>query len=176
MLVKDYQYIQNIPTGITYELELAKYFKIDITKSVDDVSKEITEMIALKEYKLPEKYITFNNKLWCYEKDILESSFEQWIRLETLTAENDNIKNFHKLLAIYFRPVSISKIFKRKNIEDFNLDKQEAIANELLDLPLEIANALIVFFWSLVPEFMLNMQIHYLNQMNQGVVDYINQK
>lgn len=176
MLIRDYQYISSLNTGsTTYEYELAKYFNIDTTKTIEDVRKELVKCLETKEYKLG-KTIYFNKKEWLVEQDILDSTFEQWVLLETILSEDNNINNLHKLIALYLRPVIRKGIFKKKVIEPFNMNNHDKISIELLDLPIEIANALIVFFWNLVPEYMNNIKTHYLNLSNHQINTIINQK
>jgi hypothetical protein len=175
MKLKDYQAINLIPTGATYEFDLAKYFKIDTNKSIYKVRDEIKEKITVPDWKFSEE-IDFNGKKWKVENDLLSSTFEQWIRLETLIAEDDNIKNLHKLLAIYLRPVIKNKWYKKPAIEPFILDKQDDYAEELLELPVEIASSLVLFFYQNVPKYLNAIKIHYLNEMNNHLYTSINKK
>ena len=169
MVIRQYQQINLINTGsTTYELEVAKVLNIKTDRSEADVRADIKRELLIPDYKIG-KYIYFNKKEWLIEKDLLDSTFEQWIQLEILINKQDNINNLHRLLAIYLRPIRKSKILKRKEIEPYNLEKQEAIANELLDLPLEIAKTLMIFFYQFVVESLNNMKITYLNKMTEQI-------
>lgn len=157
MNIRQWQQINLIPTGNTYEYEMSKLFNLDINRSIEDVRKDINKIIEIKEYKLKNKVI-FHNKTWKWETDLIESTFEQWIRLDQLLAEEDNIKNLHKLLAIYFRPCWKGKIHK------YNLNEQDKVSEELLDLDVNIATALMVFFYHLVALSMNFIKIPFLKQ------------
>ena len=160
--IKDYQEISKIPTGVTYEQDLVKYFNIDTTLTYDEIKIELENKLSAREYELKDTFI--HNKIWTYEKDFLDCTFEQWIRLEQLLAEGDNIKNFEKLLAIYCRPAS-KKWYQRKyKIEKFDLNKQDKIAEELLSLEISIAKEILSAFFLLVIQSMNYIKIHYLNQ------------
>jgi hypothetical protein len=165
MRVKDYQYINTLNSGsTTYEYDVAKYFGVDTTKDIESVRKELVKFIEYdKDYKSGSTYTMFKGKKWMIEDDILSGTFEQWTRLETILSEEDNVKNLHKLLAIYFRPMRKKGFFKYK-IETFSLEKQDGISEELLDLPIEVANSIMVFFYQFVPKLMKNIGIQFLNQ------------
>lgn len=166
MTIKDYQYLNKLDTGsTTYEYDICKYFNIDTTKSLEEVKLIINKINNIEEYKL-EDYITFNNRRWYIEKDILDSTFEQWIRLETIISVGDNLKNLHKLLAIYLRPTK-RNWYGKLIIEPFNMDTQDDLANELLDLDISKAQSIILFFYQLVPQFFNHMKIVFLNRLNK---------
>ena len=95
----------------------------------------------------------------------MDSTFEQWYRLEQLLKEEDNLANLHKLLAIYFRPY-VKGIFKG-GIEKYIDSKQDELANTLLDLPMRTAYTIVMKFYSVVIHNMYNMKIPYLNELNR---------
>ena len=175
MKLKDFQAINLIQTGATYESDLAKYFAIPTDQALEKVREKLKEKLEIPEWKFSEEF-DFNGKRWRIENDLLESTFEQWVRLETLISEDDNMKNLHKLLAIYLRPVIKQKLFKKARIEPFNLDKQDEYAFEILELPIEIANSLLLFFYQNVPRYLNYIKIHYLNQTNNLLYTSIKQK
>lgn len=174
MNIEQYQHIMSFDTGsTTYEYEIAKYFGIDVNRNMDDVMDDLTKTLQMKDvgFKVDVPF-RFNGKEWIVEKDILDATFEQWVRLETILSEQDNLKNLHKLLSIYFRP-SVKKMFRKPKIEKFDLNKQDEYSEELLKLPIEIANELMVFFYSNVPMYINSMKIQYLNLINREKNSYI---
>ena len=173
MTLKQYQEINLIPTGTTYEFELAKYFNIDTNEGIEDVRRKLKKELEIKEYKLGETF-TFNGKAWYIEKELMDATFEQWTTLELLVAEGDNLKNLHKILAIYCRPMEQGKFLRRKRISKFRLDKHEELAQELLHLPIDITQTLVLFFYQSVIQSLNYIKIAFLNQMNQKVNQVLN--
>lgn len=165
MKIRDWQYIATLETGATYETKIIDYFKIDTSQTAEEIQEEITLCLSYNEDYQLKRYFNLHGKVWVFERELLDCTFEQWIRLETLTSEEKNLENLHRILAIYCRPTK-RKLFKRK-IEPFDLEKQDKIAEELLDLPMEIANALVLFFWNLVPRYTNYIKIPFLTQLNQ---------
>ena len=170
MTIKQYQQINKMDSGSTmFEAELADIFQIEKDDTIENIRTKLNELMKVNEYKLKNK-VYFNNKVWKWENDFLDQTFEQWIRLEQILAENDNIKNLHKLLAIYFRPCNwFGKMVKYK------LSEQEEFSNELLELDMSIGTALMVFFWNVAIESMNYIRIHFLNQMNQNQKEELTQ-
>ena len=170
MNIKQYQEICKLdPTGLTFDYSTAKILNIDTDKPMHTIVNKIQNALNIKKKDLKYKY-WFNGRYWKVDKDILESTFDQWTRLELLISEEDNLSNFHKLLAIYFRPCNIFG-----KIEPFDLNKQDKIAEELLELPMEIANEMILFFYLNVIECMNYIKIAYLNKKNQEIYTLINE-
>ena len=165
MTIKDYQYINLIPTGSTYEYEICKYFNINTDRSKDEVRKDLSKKIEVKDWVMEKPEFVFSGRTWMIEKDFLDCTFEQWIRLETLIAKENNLENLHKLIAIYCRPTT-KKWNGKTIIKPFILREQEHIANELLNLPIDIAQTIIVFFYHIVKMSLRNIVIPSLNQMN----------
>lgn len=162
MKVKDFQYINTIPTGITYNLEFAKYFNLDLNMTNEEMTSEFEEITKIKKKKL-EKYIFVNGKKYIYNNDLKKCSFAQFIQLETLVNENDNVKNLHRLIALFCRPAK--RKWFRYVIEPFDLETQNQIAENILEMEIEDAQELILFFYHLVENYSLNMKLHFLTEM-----------
>jgi len=167
MLVKDFKKISLLDTGsTTYELDLIKYFKIDTTKTIDEVGEQLKKCMEITPTTKFKKYYWFNKKLWKVCFPFTDESFDQWARLETILAENNNLQNINRLLALYFRPV---KWYGK--VKKFDLNTQEPIEEDLLDLDMNIANGLLLFFSIVAFKYMNNIRAHYLNllkvSMNQ---------
>jgi hypothetical protein len=151
-----------IDSGSTnYEEQLVDYFKLDRTKKWSESLEELEKLITITPVEIKKSKIKINNKIYKIEKDLLDSSFEQFVRLDNLIAENDNVNNLHKLLAIYLRPV------KWFQIEKYNLKTQDIIAEELLQMDMNIAQGLLLFFSQYANKYMDNINISYLNRMRK---------
>ncbi len=159
MTIRDYQLITN--TGTTEE-QIITHFKIDKSKSIDYVQNKLKEFVTIDTKVYVKRYIRLNGKLYKIEKNLQKLSYEQFSRLEMILAENNNVENLHKLLAIYIRPVNI---FFR--IRKYDMQEQEKIANELLNLDMSIAQSIINFFFLYGMNYMKNINISYLNLMKK---------
>lgn len=164
MTIRDYQFINSLDiTGLTYEEDIINYFKIDKSLTIDEIKNKIKQITSIKDKKI-KNYFFFKGKLWKVEKNMIELSYEQFKSLEILIAEGDNIKNLHKLLAIYVRPV-----FRK-----YNIKTQDKIYNQLLDLDMSVANGLATLFFSLVMKHTSYITISYLNQRKRLEASTIN--
>lgn len=162
MNIAQFQHISKLDTGsTTFEQELIDYFQINKKQDLDKVASDLQNAMTIKPYELKGNIIKYNGKTWVIEEPFLEKTYEQWKRLEITIAEGDNIKNLHRLLAIYLRP---KKWFR---IEPFDLKTQTEIENELLGLDVSIANAIMSRFFLSVTKRMRNINIFYLNQMKK---------
>ena len=159
MKVRDYQIIEQIPTGTTYMLKVAEHFGLDTTLELDVVAEMVSNFTNVKEVKLG-KYIIVKNKKYTWDKNMKKVSMLQFTQLESLIAEEDNVKNLNSLLAIFCRPLK-RKWFK-KYIQPYTDKDQEIIANDFLDMSMDDAQALLLFFYHYVEDYMLNMKILYL--------------
>lgn len=166
MKIRDYQALTLIPTGATYEAEVAKYFGIDLNQPYEGVQEDITAKLTVPDIKIGTN-IFHKGKVWNVEKDFLNCTFEQWIRLETLLAEDKNTANLHKLLAIYCRPAHKRWYQKKYHINKYDLTLQDQLAEDLLDLDMAIAKEIIQGFFLLAIKSMSYIKIHYLNQLRK---------
>lgn len=157
MTIKEYQYIETLNTGETYERELISYFNINTNQSVDKVNIELKNKLLSQPKILKRNWFWFKGKIWIIEKDMINLSYEQFSRLDIILAENKNIENLHKLLSIYVRP-----LFRK-----YNIKTQEKIYNQLLDLDMGITQSIINLFFSLAQKSLNNITISYLNQMKK---------
>ena len=158
MKIFEYQYIHSLDSGATdYEFKIIEYLKIDQSQSWDKVKKDIEDHLKINPREIRHKYLKIGRRIFKIQKEFLQSSFEQFVRLDMLLAEEDNVKNLHKLLAIYVRPL----------FSKFNLKTQDKIENYLLNLDMSIAQGLIVFFSLNATKSLRNINISYLNQMKE---------
>jgi len=170
MKLKHYQYLHTLDSGSTlYEEYLCTSLNINMNQSMEKVRDEIYKKMEIKAKEWTGKWIIVNGKIFGVEQDFLQSKYEQFVRLDQILAEGDNVKNLHRLLAIYVRPKKwLWKKF-RYGIEEYNLNKQDKIANELLDLDMNEANGLILFFYLNVKKCSRNINIYYLNQRKKKI-------
>jgi len=160
MIIRDFKYISTLDTGsTTYELDLINYFKIPTNQSVEKVGEQLKKYMDVVPITKFKKYYWFKGKLWKVCMPLQDETFDQWSRMETILAEENNIQNINRLLAIYFRPVRwYGKVRK------FNLNTQEKIEESLLDLDMNIANGLTLFFSIVGFKYMNNIKVFFLNQ------------
>lgn len=162
MTIEQYQKINKLDSGTTtYEYDLGEIFRVDKTQSIDDVRKKINKCLEVSEYKLG-KRIIFNKKIWKWNTDFLDQSLEQWERLDQLIADNDNIKNLHMLLSIYFRPCNMFGKMKK-----YDLNTQENMWTEILKMDVSIGITLMVFFYQNVIQYLSYIRIPSLNEKNR---------
>ena len=167
MTIKDFQYINSIPTGSTYLLEVSKYFGLDTNLPPDVLEEMINNLMIIKEIPL-KKYIKVKGKKYTYEKDLKKVGFNQFIILESLIAEEDNVKNLNFLIALFCRPVK--RKWFRLIISPFDELDYELDCNNLLEMNMEDAQALILFFYHYVEGCSQNMKIHCLNLMKEKIM------
>jgi hypothetical protein len=166
MLVKDFIYINTLDSGsTTFENELISYFKIDTDQTREKVSQDLDKIIKVEQKIIKRKYIWFKRKLWKICLPLQEETFDQWTRMETILAENNNNKNLHKLLAIYLRPVKWYGKLKK-----FDMRNQDKIENDLLDIDMSTAQSILVFFSIVALKSMNYIKVFYLNQMKNSKV------
>ena len=164
MNVEQFQYINNLNTGSTsYEEDLINYFGLDKTKNYDTIRKELSELIKTEPLTDIKDKFKVNGVLYGFEKELLEQQFDQYIQLDKLLVEDENVKNLHKLLAIYVRPLK-RNWYNKLVIEPYDLKKQEAISNDILKMDIDLALGLMVFFYLDVMKCMNHISIYYLNQ------------
>jgi hypothetical protein len=165
MTIKQYQDLMLLDSGsTTYEYEVVKCMNLKMNLKIEDIQELLKRELEIKEYIIKNNRFYFNKKLWSIDKDFLDGSFEQFIRVEQLVAEENNIQNLHTLFAIYCRPMKY-KFIKQK----FDSKMLEDIEKELLELPMDIAQAVLLFFYHVVQEYMRYITIPFLNKMNSKV-------
>jgi hypothetical protein len=159
MLIRDYKYISTLNTGsTTYEMDLIKYFGISTDQTIDEVSNELKKKLNIEEPDNIKKYYWFKKKLWKVCTPFQDETFDQWARLETILAEDNNLQNINRLIALYFRPV---KWYGK--VKNFDMNTQEQIEEDLLDLDVNIGQKLLLFFSIVGFKYMNNIRAYYLN-------------
>lgn len=159
MKTSEYLQIINLDSGTTSEFELGNIFNLNLSdyKTLEDFTNDIkSKQIINEEYKLPDNgTFIVNGKKWIYDKDILNTSPEQWAKLHEVLARIDELID-PELLAIYIRHKG----------EIFDIRKLDVITNEVYEFPAEIFIALNNFFFQKGIEYINYMKIYYLNQIN----------
>lgn len=173
MNIKTYQQITSLDSGsTTYVENLVNIFNIDKTKPMKEIEDEIYVKMLIRSVDINNKTkLLINKKIYGIEKDLLELTFEQFSRLETILAEDDNINNLHKLLSIYVRPLNIFGKIKK-----FDINTQEEISNYLLNMDMTYAQSLMVFFFNNATSCMKNINTYYLNQEKMNMMESIKNK
>jgi len=114
----------------------------------------------------PEEVKKFNikigNKKYGVVKSIMKATFNEWMQYESIVGasptEKDIVKNLHKILAVYVRP--LNWMGKIKKLEDIDIDKNE---QEMLKMDLKDALSINLFFYQVEMDFMMNIKRYYLN-------------
>lgn len=164
MKVKDYIYMAGLNTGsTTYEKDLVEYFKVDQSQTLEGVKEDLVKCMQINPKEIKGTHFWLNGKLYIIEKSILSGTYEQFSRLDVLLAEDNPEKDLNKLLAIYVRPFNWLRLRPKK----FSLHTQEQIYTDLLELDMNVAQGLTLFFYSVVMKFSKNTSILYLNQMKE---------
>lgn len=170
MKIYQYQQINNLDKDDPmWDYEVCKILKIDTNKPITDVRRDIVkEMDRVGKSKDIKNMMKIGNRLWISEVDFLDASFEQFVELDRLLAEEDNINNLHKLLSIYFRPAVFS-IKKLKYVpKKFSLEEQEKLYTILKnEMEIDDAQSLMLFFYQLIIKHMRYINIYYLNEMKK---------
>lgn len=165
MILKDFQYINTLDSGsTTYEQSLIEYFKIETNQSIDKVRIDLQKCITIKPFDLKKNSFKLKGKRYFIEKDFLSCTYEQFSRLDMLLAEGNNIENLHKFLSIYVLPYKYY-FFKTK----YNIKSQDKIYGALLELDMNMAQSILLFFYQNVLKSLNNINIHYLNQVKMVV-------
>lgn len=168
MTVKQYQEIHKLDEGSdTYEVDICKVLNINIARPIDEVRKDLKDIMVIETSNVVGSY-KLNGRVYKVESDLLESTYEQFVELDKILAEDDNIGNLHKLISIYFRPTRFN-IFKMKRVPiTFNLKEQDKIYNEIQEhLDIKVANSVILFFYQIATKSLRHINISYLNLMKE---------
>lgn len=165
MTIQQYQNIVLLDSGsTTYEADICKILNINMNRNIKDVKVDIEKQMKLLTTEFKKK-LKVNGKWYMAEEDILECSYEQFVELDRILAEEDNINNLHRLLAIYFRPRKFN--FRRMKWQPtpFDMKNQEQIAKELQSyIGIAEANGLVVFFYQTASKSLKYINISFLNQ------------
>ena len=160
MTIKDFKYISKLDSGsTTYETDLINYFKIDTDQTLEQVSEDLQKAMKIENKEIKRVHFFFKKKLWKICIPLSEETFDQWTRLESIISEENNAENLNRLLAIYLRPV---KWYGK--VKKFNLSNQEKIEEDLLDLDMDLAQSIMVFFSMVAYRYMMHIKIYFLNQ------------
>jgi len=155
-----------------YHKKILDYFGVDSSNmTAKEVIKKSNELIDLKPSTIEDTKIKINGKKY-YIEDILKSSYNQWVMLEEfLKSEEEFITNLHKVLSIYLRPMKWSWLKLKYIPIKWDNSIKEEIENDILEMDMNDALGLNVFFYQREKEYIKNTRILYLNRktmiMNQ---------
>ena len=168
MTIKQYQDILILNSGATdYEVQICSILDIPLNKKIEEIKFEIEKALKVNTTEFKKK-LKVNGKWYMAEEDMLECTYEQFVELDRILAEGDNIQNLHRLISIYFRPRKFSFKKWKYMVERFDIKHQEKISKDIQEhMNMEEANGLILFFYQCATESLKNMNIFYLNQMKQ---------
>lgn len=170
MNVEQYQKVYAIPSGLTasqYTKEVVKIFNIDGNKFTTKEIKEKIDSIRIPEPKgLKSFKITIDGKDFSIVKDIMKSSFNEWIQYESVVGasptEYDIVRNLHKILAIFVRPTKRKWLFWKSitPLAETDIDENEKYIKKM---DIEDALNINVFFYLREMNFITDTKRYYLN-------------
>lgn len=163
MKIKEYQEIMLMDSGsTTYVSELGKRLNIKGTLSYSDAYGEILKKLDIKPIEKLPRLFFIGKKIYMFDNDLLGATFDQFSLMDQILAEEDNVQNLHKLLALYLRPMSWLWRIKK-----FNINTQEKISLYIRDnLEIEDAFGLMLFFYNYAIVYIKYMSQHFLNLQN----------
>lgn len=171
MNIRQFQQIQLLNTGsTTYINDVFNIMNLNIEgKTIPEVNGLLTQIFELKTYQGTNfrKKIKLNRKTFYIVKDIMKISYQEWVAYEAIMnqAETDEyiLNNLHKILSIFIRPRQFNWKKLHYEIQSFDPDKLDERSEELLNLDINEAQAINLFFYHNVTNFMKNIKKHYLN-------------
>lgn len=135
------------------------------TMTIKEVIEKVKELTEIKPSTIKNK-IKINKKWFMIEQDITKSSFNQFISLESYLNDNDFfINNLNEVLSIYVRPRIFNWKKLRYEIEKFDSNNKKKNDDLLLEMNINDAFGLNVFFYQNAQVSIKNMKIHYLNDL-----------
>lgn len=170
MKLKQYQEYARIDSGST-DLEIsANIFKImglnpdeykdkDVMKEIQNILKPL--LLSQNKYK----YVKLKNRWYKVDRDLHELRLGQWITFDNImkSVDKDNISDyFHYIISCFLRPCRFWKLFPKS----FNSDKIKEISELVLDMEISIAMELTNFFFLYTQNYMRNMNIEYLEKLD----------
>lgn len=170
MNIRQYQQIYNIPTGITsleYSKEILRIYDMDGDKySMKEVEDFIHKIKFNDLESLKTLNIKINGKKYGIVKDIMKSSFSEMIEyLNIFKTESEDviINNLHNILGVFVRPYEKRFLFL-KRFKRFNEIDYEQNCKDMLEMDIEDAIKINVFFWNNVTNFINRIKKRSLNQ------------
>ena len=171
MNIKDYIYLNQIPSGNTQEHNhsILEYFGVEYNEmkvlEVYDKVKELTKITINKDIQ---GKLKVNGKWYYVDRDITKSTFGQFIELESYLSDDSYLINhFNELLAIFVRPRKWNWWKFRYGIEKWDPNKKDVISNALLEMDINDAFGLNVFFYQNAANSINNMKVRYLVELEK---------
>ncbi len=143
--------IQTIIALCNIDRELVEYLKIKDIKTIYDklillVNSEVNKTIISK--------ITIDGLEYGFHPNLDELTMGEYIDIETYAKDND----LPKMMSVLYRPI-VDKKGNRYTLETYDTDKHLVNEHNFKKLSVNIANPIIVFFWNLGTELMIDSQI-----------------
>jgi hypothetical protein len=109
----------------------------------------------------PKRYIKVNGRVYANDIDVKRMPCARYIECKYFG--QDIIGNMHKLAAVMVRPLKRTWIgYKRLEYDTLNF---ETYCEDMLDLPVEVALGIMVFFCQKLNPLMMNLQDYLANQV-----------
>lgn len=166
MKLKDYIELNKIDKDDkNYNEKVLEHLGFDYKDmTVLQVMSKVKEVTDIKPTTITKNKIKINGKNFIID-DILKSTYNQWVMLEEyLKDEKFFVDNLHKVLSIYVRPAKWSwKKFKFIP-EPWDPYRKEEIENMMLEMDIEDAFGINLFFYQREKKYIKNMKMLYLNK------------
>lgn len=150
-----------------YNLKVLDFFNIDYSNmKIMDVYKKVKELTDIKPNEIKSNKIKINGKWFIIDKEITKSKYNQFVTLESyMNDEKFFIEHLNEVLSIYVRP----RVWSWKKLrwigEEFDFKKKKKNDESLLDMDINDAFGLNVFFYLNETSSIKKMKTHYLNAM-----------
>jgi hypothetical protein len=171
MKLKDFIYINSIPTGKTYNEKVLSYFNYPIDDLPEkEINRKVNNLTNIEIKEIKGNKLKIGKKWFYIERDITSATHGQFIEMETYLIDNSSfISNLNEVLAIYVRPRKWSWKKLRYVIEKWDPNKKERNSKSLLDMNVGIALGLNVFFYQNAHNSITNIKRFYLTKMTQQI-------
>lgn len=158
-------------TDKDYNIKVLEYFGIDysVLKPLEVIEK-VKEISKIDIRDITEDRLKIDGKWFYIEKDITQSTFTQFITLDSYLSSQENfINSLNEILSIYVRPREWNNMKFKWEIEKFDMSKKKINDELLLEMDIDTAFSLNVFFYQNAADSIKNMKTHYLNEMMKKV-------
>jgi len=135
-------------------------------KQVEKISTDILKIFEIDQGGFQTKF-TLNGKKFGFVTNMDSLTYGEFEDLTTYSASHDTL---HRTMAVLYRPITFenSKVY---DIESY--EGTDKYANDMLDVPLDIAFGSSVFFYSLLNDLLSDTQTYIEKEvMNKMMQDY----
>jgi hypothetical protein len=148
----------NVSVFCGLNIESVRYIRQNDIKAISD---DINTLFAMDSKLYP--VVKLDNKEFGFINDMENMSFGEYIDLDKYINEWDDM---HKALAVMYRPVTKRKK-ERYLIEDYHGSSQ--YAEDMKELPLEVALGSMVFFYNLGNELLRHSLTYSVQEITRGL-------